>query len=445
MRDKALATLKRLLIELAKTPPTQPKRLSVPFPTTSGLFWLAANPQMERSWWADRDRKLTRAGLGIADLIMGIFPESLENIGAKLEEKTAKNSELCYRGGIRFPSTNSVEKAWENFGYYRFTLPLFELLKNETGTYLLCYWVPNSHMSAQDQLQLILTCLDGLHFQRETPLGSGHVLGRHDHPVFDEWERRIAVAKDLFHQSVLDKVVLARRTTFEWDTPIDPVMLLDKISSPYSDAGLYQFLFQSGPQSCFMGVSPERLFRRFHRSLYTEALAGTQPANQPPDHLLTNPNAIDEHQWVSKMITEAIAPLCEPSTHFFDKRVVVLPRVAHLFQPFQSELKPGVTDGQILKALFPTPAVAGYPVSESLKILAATEGFDRGWYSGVVGIWSQEETHLAVAIRSALVDGKTLHIYTGAGIIPGSNPQAEWKELNDKMAPFTEAIDALHR
>eukprot|EP00439_Symbiodinium_sp_Y106_P063103 s1672_g9.t1 len=39
-----------------------------------------------------------------------------------------------------------------------------------------------------------------------------------------------------------------------------------------------------------------------------------------------------------------------------------------------------------------------------------------------------------------LTEGRHLHVYAGAGIVPGSNPTEEWDEISLKMRQFTEAF-----
>ena len=52
-----------------------------------------------------------------------------------------------------------------------------------------------------------------------------------------------------------------------------------------------------------------------------------------------------------------------------------------------------------------------------------------------------DATEFAVAIRSALVRGDSLSVYAGAGIVPGSEPQAEWDELENKIADFSGILE----
>jgi menaquinone-specific isochorismate synthase len=47
---------------------------------------------------------------------------------------------------------------------------------------------------------------------------------------------------------------------------------------------------------------------------------------------------------------------------------------------------------------------------------------------------------MAVAIRCGLVKGKRAIVFAGAGIVAGSDPDAEWNETEDKMRPYLQAL-----
>jgi isochorismate synthase len=84
--------------------------------------------------------------------------------------------------------------------------------------------------------------------------------------------------------------------------------------------------------------------------------------------------------------------------------------------------------------LFPTPAVCGAPRAAARAIIESEEP-ERGWYTGAVG-WMDDrgDGELAVALRSARVAGRELTIWGGAGIVEGSDADAELAETEAKMA-----------
>ena len=73
------------------------------------------------------------------------------------------------------------------------------------------------------------------------------------------------------------------------------------------------------------------------------------------------------------------------------------------------------------------------------------EKFDRGWYAGPVGWIGREEAEFAVAIRSGLVFEDELHLYSGAGIVKGSNYESEWEEVENKIEGFMNVIRENHQ
>ena len=108
----------------------------------------------------------------------------------------------------------------------------------------------------------------------------------------------------------------------------------------------------------------------------------------------------------------------------------------HLRSGVRGTLREGVTDAEVLLALHPTPAVGGYPRQEALEVVRALESFDRGWYAGAVGSIGAEGSELAVGIRSGLVSGNRLALFSGAGIVAGSVPEDEWAEIEQKIGDF---------
>nr|MBA3585100.1 chorismate-binding protein [Gemmatimonadota bacterium] len=78
-----------------------------------------------------------------------------------------------------------------------------------------------------------------------------------------------------------------------------------------------------------------------------------------------------------------------------------------------------------------------HPRSEALEEIRALEPFDRGWYAGPVGWIGADASEFAVGIRSGLVRGQKLALFSGAGLVAGSVPDEEWAETEQKIADFT--------
>ncbi len=440
MISDAVFALRRALEALRDTPSLCATRVEVPVSARPTLNWLATNSHLATQWWADRDRTVIRAGLGIADCETSPYYTPVEVIAERIEAKLKWCSQFCYVGGIRFPSEFPVGSDWKSFGYYRFVLPLFEWVQTPTGSVLACNWVQKPYLTLEAQLAFVLAQLDSLQFTPRAFRTTPRVMSRHDFPSHWEWLHRVQTVQQEIAAELYQKLVPARQTTLELSGGIHPAHLLSRLETQGDCEGLFQFILQSAPDSSFVGISPERLYRRVDRALYTEALAGTYPRHEEPGKLLVQQNTQDEHHWVAHMLQDALRSMSSAYQFVTEKRVLTLPRVHHLYQPFQTQLKPEITDGMILRALYPTPAVAGYPVNAALARIATLDHFDRGLYSGIVGTWSSSEVHWAVGIRSAWVGEHRLDCYTGAGIVSTSKAENEWAELEEKLRPFTEVL-----
>jgi isochorismate synthase EntC len=105
-------------------------------------------------------------------------------------------------------------------------------------------------------------------------------------------------------------------------------------------------------------------------------------------------------------------------------------------------LRENVSVADLLTALHPTPATGGSPRTPALEFLRRHEGWQRGWYAGAVGCLGPGRADLAVGIRSALLRGEEAWVFAGAGIVAGSNSDAEWDETALKTRTMLDALGA---
>ncbi|MCZ9337694.1 chorismate-binding protein, partial [Streptomyces sp. TRM76130] len=74
------------------------------------------------------------------------------------------------------------------------------------------------------------------------------------------------------------------------------------------------------------------------------------------------------------------------------------------------------------------------------QVIAESEPFDRGAYTGMVG-WQDADGdgEWVVTIRCAEAEGKTLRLFAGAGVVAASTPEAETAETAAKFRTFLHA------
>ena len=193
----------------------------------------------------------------------------------------------------------------------------------------------------------------------------------------------------------------------------------------------------------FVGVTPERLVSRTGTAARSEAVAGTRPRGVDAvadrllgESLLASAKDRTEHDLVVERVRDALACHAESVRTDAEPRLLRLAYVQHLLTRVHADLRTGTGDMDLVDALHPTPAVAGAPVTRAIDALRELETFDRGLYAGPLGVVSADGAEVAVAIRSALVEGDRLTAFAGAGIVEGSDPAEEWRETGHKLLAF---------
>ena len=89
--------------------------------------------------------------------------------------------------------------------------------------------------------------------------------------------------------------------------------------------------------------------------------------------------------------------------------------------------------GNILKALLPAGSISGAPKKSTLEIIQNTEGYERGYFSGVFGFYDGNTLDSGVMIRF-IEKQKDAYVYkSGGGITLDSDVLLEYNELQDKI------------
>lgn len=89
--------------------------------------------------------------------------------------------------------------------------------------------------------------------------------------------------------------------------------------------------------------------------------------------------------------------------------------------------------GDIIWSLLPAGSVSGAPKKRTLEIIRDAEGCERGYYTGVFGIFDGENLDSAVMIRFIERKDGRCYYRSGGGITVYSDPEMEYRELIDKI------------
>jgi menaquinone-specific isochorismate synthase len=414
-------------------------RLTVPVGPVAPLRWLREQSLPPKLYWSGRGDRSGVAAVGVADLQEADAPEGVGSLRKRLAPLLS-TGEARYFGGLRFDLLREPDPRWAPFGAYRFVLPRFELHAGEEEATLVCNLVLPRDARRRTE---ILHEVERLSFPRAASRGAlPEPVSRLDLPDREGWRRNVERALCAFSEGRLDKVVLARQTDLRFAAELDAVLLAERLEE--ATPGCFHFYVEPEAGVAFVSASPERLFRREGRLIVSEAVAGTRPRGASEaddaellDDLLRSEKDKAEHAHVRVGIGEALGPLCDELEVEGGVSEMKTTSRRHLVSRVRGDLREGVTDAEVLLALHPTPAVGGYPREGALEEIRTAEPFDRGWYAGPVGWIGADEAEFAVGIRSGLVRGRDLFLYSGAGIVEGSVPEAEWAEIEQKIGDFT--------
>jgi len=127
------------------------------------------------------------------------------------------------------------------------------------------------------------------------------------------------------------------------------------------------------------------------------------------------------------------------------KELMVVERyshVMHIVSDVRGKLKPEFDAFDLLRATFPAGTVSGAPKVRAMEIIDEMESVRRGLYAGVIGyIGYDGNMDTCIAIRTAVMQGDTVHIQAGGGIVADSDPLREYEESWNKAAAMAEAVD----
>ncbi|GAA4077640.1 isochorismate synthase [Nonomuraea soli] len=257
-------------------------------------------------------------------------------------------------------------------------------------------------------------------------------------PTPDAYRRAVAGAVADLRAGRLEKVVLARTLRLPFHGDLAAVLSALAAHDPSG----YAYSVPLPGDRTLLGASPELLVSRTGTRVVATPMAGSLPRSCDPAPLLGSRKDRHEHALVVAAVAEALRPHCRSLTVPAEPSLTATATMWHLATTVTGELAgPETTSLTLAAALHPTPAVGGVPTDDALRVIGELEPFDRGFYAGMVG-WEDAsgDGEWAVTLRCAVADGATITLFAGAGIVTGSDPEAELAETSAKFATALRAM-----
>jgi len=342
------------------------------------------------------------------------------------------------------------DDVWRGFPAARVIIPRAALLRRDGGVALLLHTLVEPHADSAAVAQRLTRSVARLRAWSAAPARAGddEAATRYATASVPEpatWKRAVRDTTADISAQRFAKLVLARSCHLTATRAFDCGRATARLRQAYPSCTTF---WLGGAAGDFLGATPEVLARVRAGALETAALAGTtaRGTTTAADEalgraLVASDKDRREHALVVEAIAAALTPLCRGLVVEPAPRLLRLPNVQHLLTPIRARLAGDAHLLDVVARLHPTPAVGGHPRAAALAALAQREGLARGWYAGPVGWFDAAgDGEFTVAIRSALVRTHRAVLFAGAGIVAGSDPEAELAETRLKLQPLLSAL-----
>jgi len=214
-------------------------------------------------------------------------------------------------------------------------------------------------------------------------------------------------------------------------SPLDLKSVFLKAHAPYKLLYNDQFV-------CF---SPESFIKIKNGHIYSYPMKGTMDASlyNAADLLMNNSKEQQEHHTIVDLIRNDISMVARDVTVTKFRYLEKIKKATGEIWQTSSEIRGRLVDnwqknfGQLLLKMLPAGSISGAPKPKTLKIIHDAEKYERGFYTGVFGIFDGEFIDSGVAIRFIEKENDEFWYKSGGGITHQSNVKEEYIELINKI------------
>ena len=391
----------------------------------------------------------------------------LDNILTKFKSPNLENMPRFYGGYVGFFAYESAQYAEEKIrslqnknSKFKEHMPEIYLVKSEK---LIVYDNFNQTMhaiynsdpastsfkDALDKLNEIENSIDQSHSYIEPSYKS--ITGNFEFEsnfTKNEFIHSVNTVKDYIEEGDVMQVVLAQDfyRSFEGDS--------FKLYSALRQLNPSPYMYYLNLDECVVvGSSPEILVRVEDDDITLRPIAGTRKRGKDKkedqsneNDLLNDPKELAEHLMLIDLGRNDVGRVSDIGSVKLTEKMVIekYSHVMHIVSNVVGTLSKGLNFIDALKATLPAGTLSGAPKIRAMEIINELEPSSRGIYGGAIGYISWNgNIDTAIAIRTAVIKDKLIHVGAGAGIVADSDPESEWHECKQKSKVFLDAMEMI--
>jgi len=191
----------------------------------------------------------------------------------------------------------------------------------------------------------------------------------------------------------------------------------------------------------FICFSPEKFIEIQGETIATYPMKGTIEASIPnaKEKILANEKEMAEHVMIVDLMRNDLGRVGinvqVKKFRYIEKIKAGEKELLQVSSEITATLPKNWRDnlGEILTQLLPAGSITGTPKKSTINIIDTIEDYNRGFYTGVFGIFDGEDLYSAVMIRFIEQKNNQLYYKSGGGITIDSSAKSEYEELIDKI------------
>ena len=191
----------------------------------------------------------------------------------------------------------------------------------------------------------------------------------------------------------------------------------------------------------FLCFSPEKFIQISNNTIHAFPMKGTIDAalQNAQEKILADEKEMAEHIMIVDLLRNDLSMIAShvkvekfrylQSVEAGEKKLLQVSShiSGSLKENWQDEL------GTLLQTLLPAGSISGAPKKSTVEIIEHVEGYERGFFSGIFGVFDGTTFDSGVMIRFVEKTQEGYVYKSGGGITLDSDPKCEYEELQDKI------------